>query len=476
MKSKSSSWLKLAGNWIRANALNVWLVAVFICGLTAIFMIPPIYGNDEIVHFPRAYQVSRGTFWTQKFSDHDYGGYVPRELKEFNDGFREQVQNNNPDPNRLKELRQQYSKQKLETPDDTRLSFTSAGPYSPWSYFPAAFGMLIARIADLPIIWYVYLSRLSCFIFWLMLTYGVLRILPTGKLFMASLALLPPAYVQASTIGMDGVVNGVSWLIIALTIAVLARTIKFTKGLFGLMVFLAFFLATTKQGYLLIAAFPLIIPASFYPYSGRKALKVRVGFSLALALITMWYISVTGPIASILHFVQRPGLHVDSLDQIAYILTNPFEVLLTILITPLTVAYAGVYAGLVGVLTNKLLYLPIAVIVLLYVALGVALLNFKRSKLLAKEGYRLEWCSAGVLIGTFILSNLALYIAFTKVGNPVIEGFQGRYLLPLAPLLIALRPELPGPAARFIRTYSAGFIAIVMLAGFASTVLALSRL
>jgi uncharacterized membrane protein len=476
MKSTSGSKFTYARDWLTAHALQVWFVAVLLCGLTTIFLIPPLHGNDEIVHFPRAYQVSRGTFWTEKFSEHDYGGHVPAELKEFNDSFREQVQSKTPDKQRLRELTDQYSRERLSGEDDTRLSFTSAGPYSPWSYFPAAFGMVIARIADLPLIWYVHLSRLSSFIFWLLLTYAALKILPTGKLFMATLALLPTAYVQASTMGMDGVVNGVSWLIIALTIAILARRLALTGRVFLLLAFLALFLATTKQGYLLIAAFPLIIPHKLYAFTSEYVLKARLGLGLALVAVTIWYLSVTAPIAAILHFIQRPGLHVDSLDQIKFIATHPFEVLLTILIRPLTAAFAGVYAGLVGVLTNRLLYLPIAVIVLLYAALLAALLNFKRSKLLGKENYRLEWSSGIVLVGTFIITNLALYIAFTQVGHPVVEGFQGRYLLPLAPLLIALRPELPRPAARYIREYSSGFIGAILATAFVSTILALSSL
>lgn len=476
MKSISNTkWNRVYG-WLMAHALQVWFAAVLVCGLAVIFLIPPLHGNDEIVHFPRAYQVQTGNMWTDRFSDHDYGGYVPRQLKEFNDGFREQVQSKAPDKERMAALTRQYSQERLRGHDDTKLSFTSAGPYSPWSYFPAAFGVLVARLADVPLVWYVYLARLSSFLVWLCLAYAALRIIPTGKLFLATLALLPTAYVQASTMGMDGVVNGVSWLIIALTIAILARTRLLTKNMFILLSVLALFLATTKQGYLLIAAFPLIIPHKMYAFWGKDAVKARAGLGLALLLVTVWYLSVTAPIAAVLHFVQRPGLYVDSLDQLKYIFTHPFEVLFTILVRPLTVAFAGVYAGVVGVLTNRLLYLPIAVIVALYVALVVALLNFKRSKLLAKESYRLEWSSAGVLAGTFILTNLALYVSFTQVGHPVVEGFQGRYLLPLAPLLIGLRPELPLPAARFIRKYSAIFIGTVAGIAFMSTVRVLGSL
>jgi uncharacterized membrane protein len=45
-----------------------------------------------------------------------------------------------------------------------------------------------------------------------------------------------------------------------------------------------------------------------------------------------------------------------------------------------------------------------------------------------------------LLSGALIASYLLLYLQFTPVGNDVVVGFQGRYLIPLLPLMILIFP------------------------------------
>ena len=82
-------------------------------GLLFVFLIPPLHGNDEIVHFPRAFHVAEGNLRVEHLGYYDYGGQVPVQIKQLNDGFREQVQNDNPSPARIAEQKRQYSQERL---------------------------------------------------------------------------------------------------------------------------------------------------------------------------------------------------------------------------------------------------------------------------------------------------------------------------------------------------------------------------
>ncbi len=423
----------------RVSPEKFFLLLAAIAGIIIPFRIHPLFGNDEIVHFPRAYHVQEGHAWTEHLSGYSHGGHLPQQIVDMNDRFREQVQNNNPDKAKINSLTRQYSQERLQDDGRKPIPFTSAGVYSPWAYGPAALGVGVARLLDLPLVWYVYLARISCFLIWVLLVYLAIRIIPVGKYFLVTVALLPTSLVQASTVGMDGIVNGLAWVIVALTLAVFAKKIRLTAKMLGLMAFLSLYLATTKQGYALIAALPLIIPSSLYNFTKRQAHLLRVLFGGLLIIISAWYIAFTESIAGILHFIQRPGLHVDSGDQIKHFLTHPVSVTLAILFAPLSLSYLNVYAGVVGVLTNRMVYLPIVIMVLLYMAWITVLVSMKGDKRLKSYRYRLLAGSLGAFVGTFVLINLALYVSFTKVGNPTIEGVQGRYLLPLAPLLIGMR-------------------------------------
>lgn len=424
-------------NLLHTHSTRFFVLAALVFGIIICFRLPPLFGNDEIVHFPRAYHVQDGHLWAEYLSGFDYGGQLPKQLVTMNHAFREQVQTKG-DASRLSELEKQYRSEKLEGDATEQIAFTSANVYSAWSYAPAAVGVWVADLLHLPLAWYVYLARLSCLAVWLGLVYLAIKYIPAGKYFLIAVALLPTSLVQATTIGMDGLVNGLAWLITALTLAVFAKTLRLTPKIMATFALLSLYLATTKQGYMLIAALPLLIPSHLFETSKKRANIIRIAFAGLLLTVTAAYIARTAPIADTLHFIQRPGLYVDGAAQIKHVLSTPFAILMTIILAPFRLSYGNVYAGVVGVITNKLIYLPVVVICLLYVALLLTFVSQKGNKALSPYRLRLLAGGAGVVAGTFLLINLALYISFTTVGNPHIEGVQGRYLLPLSPLFIFL--------------------------------------
>lgn len=422
---------------IRKYPERLFLVLALLGGVYSVFTVPPLFGSDEIVHFPRAFQISEGTLWTEKLGEYSYGGKVPVQLRDFNDSYREQVQNNQTDFSRVSALNEKYYSEKIERNTSREpLGFTSAGVYSPWSYLPSSIGVWVAKTMNLPLIWYVYLGRMSALLIWVLLTFMAIKLLPGGKLFLVGLGLLPTTITQAANLGMDGLVNGLSWLIIAAVLSVIFTKVRVSKLRVIALLLLSLMLATTKQGYLLIAALPLIIPIKQLPFSRQTGVLLKVVFALVLVVSTVLYLAKTGPIADIMHFVQRPGLYVDSGDQIAYILKNPVTTFLMVLIQPFTPAYAGIYPSLVGILTNKQIIIPTSVIILIYIGLVYSFLSTKASKKPTINCNYLRLISSCVFLATFLFINLALYVSFTQVGLNRIEGVQGRYLLPILPILL----------------------------------------
>jgi hypothetical protein len=84
-----------------------------------------------------------------------------------------------------------------------------------------------------------------------------------------------------------------------------------------------------------------------------------------------------------------------------------------------------------------------------------------------REGPRVQETLLILAIGVACLfaTYLALYLTWTPVGAKRIEGVQGRYLLPLLPLLGLALPRVAVPRATALRV---GCTAIVVLAGLAS--------
>lgn len=414
---------------------NFFVIAAAVFGTIYIFRLAPLHGNDEIVHVPRAYHVQEGNLWTDHLNGYDYGGYVPKQLKEFNDSFREQVQHDNPDPERTDELIERYSSEKIEGDERVPLSFTSAGVYSATAYIPSAAGIFVADTLHLPLIWYVYLGRIFTLITYIVMVYFAIKYLPFGKPFLLVIALLPTAISQAGTIGMDAMVNGSCWLVIALTLAIFERRLKINKKLLAVIAVLAFQVVTNKQSYAPLALLPLIIPARLYPYEYKKVWIWRLVFGGGLLALSAWYIGRTSQIAEVIHHIQRPGLYVDEAAQLHHVFQNALEFIGMIFVQPFTIWAASIFAGMIGVMSNKLVYVPIAVIVLLVLVLVITCFHKERPVIAKQDRLFILGSSVAAFLGSFILINLALYLSFTRVGYDRVEGLQGRYFLPLLPLL-----------------------------------------
>ncbi len=53
----------------------------------------------------------------------------------------------------------------------------------------------------------------------------------------------------------------------------------------------------------------------------------------------------------------------------------------------------------------------------------------------------------GIVLGTVVGAVLALYLFWTPPGAPTVYGFMGRYLYPVAPLLLVVAANPPVPAS-----------------------------
>jgi uncharacterized membrane protein len=420
------------------------VVAALVFGVLYVFRLQPLFGNDEIVHFPRAYYVQEGHAWTEYLGGFDYGGRVPVQLKEFNDGFREQVQNDHPDQQKIADLKARYLQEKITTNARAPLAFSSAGVYSAVAYVPSAVGIAVADSLHLPLVWYVYLARICSLLTYVVLVYFAIKYLPYGKPFLLVIALLPTAVTQAATIGMDGVVNSSSWLVIALSLAIFERRLKITPKLLAILAALCVVIVVTKQAYAPLVLLPLVIPARLYPFRYKKVWLWRAALGGGLLGLSAWYIGKTSAIAEVIHHIQRPGLHVNEAEQLHFVFQHFLQFLGMIFVQPFTIWAASIYAGMVGVMSNRLVYIPIPVIVFLYVLLLVTCFHKERPRLAKRDRLFVLGSSLAAFLGTFILINIGLYLSFTRVGFDHVEGLQGRYFLPLLPLLgVLLHVSMP---------------------------------
>jgi len=139
---------------------------------------------------------------------------------------------------------------------------------------------------------------------------------------------------------------------------------------------------------------------------------------------------------------------------------------------PFTKNYDTVYEGLVGIVTNRLIYLSLPIMGLLYLVLFLSISELHIMPELVRYKKRLWGSVFVVLVGTYLLVSLAFYIGNTQVGASDVFGVYGRYFLPLLPLIIVF-PVLSNIRLKLKPTTVVGSIIVVILLSLTSTLLSI---
>jgi len=415
----------------------IFLLLALIFGTLFIFRLPPLSGTDEFTHFPRVYQISQGTLNEQPIGNHQFGGKLPVNINNMINAYRN-LSRYSPGQGYLdaaKQLDQQYSK--ISNPGKTKVTanFTSTVFYPPWAYIPSLMGLILAKIVRVPLIWYVYLARISTYVVWLILAFLAIKYLPAGKYFMLAVALLPTSVSQAATIGADGLQMALAWLLISLTLAVIAKKLKPNWKMLTLMCLIAVYVAVIKDGYFLIGLVPLIIPTSRFT---RRHVALLWKSTLLILVLTCSVLFTLRTVHAVHGTTLTPtiGMYFNSSQQISYILHHLPLYFLHIIEQPFTKTFDTTYLGIVGILTNRLIYLSILVIGLLYLGLSLGISSAPLIDDLKEYRLRLIIFFSAILLASYGLLASAFYIGNTSVGAQFVNGFYGRYFLPLLPLLL----------------------------------------
>jgi uncharacterized membrane protein len=408
-----------------------------VAGLAFMVLTPPLGGYDESVHFLRAYQVSQGGL-IATHRGHQLGGRVPEQLRAdlsriFTDGLFA--------PHDRTEFRHRLWDRPATGPK-TFVDFASAAVYSPVVYAPAAAAIAIGRLFGVSTLMLVYLGRLAD----LLVTVGFLtlavRLMPTRAWMLATVALLPVTVLQSAMLSADGVTIALALLVLALALDTAATP----RGEVRARRLVEIALATVALGFAkppyILFALAFAIPWRRHGGAVARALVASVGAGLvATAAWGAYASSVYQPPRHSPLYAGRLGrftvfTHVDPQRQERLVLHHPWRFVQTITHT-LSTFWSDMLRETVAQL--PLWRVPVAIVVggVAIVAVGAAAPDVASEPLLGWRSRVLLVALAGV---TFVALMLLAYVGWNAVGSPRIEAFQGRYLLPLVPLLLLALP------------------------------------
>jgi uncharacterized membrane protein len=370
------------------------------------FLTPPFQVPDEVGHYWRANAIAHGELTSTKV-DGRPGALIPTDARDLVATLWMELAGKDLKFDRAKF---QNARQLRPSREEVRVSFPAF--YTAVSYAPQATALFVCRAIGLRPLYAFYVGRVLNAAVGVLLIMLAMRLLPQAAWIFGSIGLTPMVLFLAGSFSADAVTTGLAFC----TTAAALRPIKAAFPI------LAGFLSLAKPGYALIAL--LCAPR-------LRERRERLWIALAFVLVALggWWAAA---IARDAYYPPRPDLVTDARAQSAHVLREPLR-FVQVAVTDYAqhaTQYLDHLVGRLGWLDVGLprIVLVSYVILFLYVALSVSL----------RLGAMERTTIAIVLAVTLLVISLSQYLTWSPIGGSVIEGLQGRHLIPIAPLALLM--------------------------------------
>jgi len=416
--------------------MPIWFaIAAFVIGNGFVFVNPPLKAPDECAHFARAYQLASLQLIPQK-QNNILGGYVPsgipllaiRFAKVSFDGAR---------------VAQMLDARKIpfDEHDIRFIVFPSIARY-PWiPFIPQAVGIAIARPFCSSAIAVMYVAREANLVGYILLASVALRLMPEcrARLALALIALLPMSLFLAASLSADAVTIAMSLIVASALWRLIFLPGRASNGDLALLLISTICLSLTKIAYMPISLLALAIPKNRLGNARRYRTLILMLPVYNCAAIILWMLQFHGMPSVDLNPAVNPAA------QEQYILHHPGAIL-PILLHTMTLHGKEIFSGVVGSFGWNEILMPTVLVVIYAFILFIPVIA---------SGPPLRWPVAIFAISIAAADLLAILIGFyiecRSVAEPAIDGVQGRYLIPLLPMLIFLLGAKPRFAPRLDR-------------------------
>lgn len=402
-----------------------FMIVLLIIGSFIFFKYIPLgNGPDFLMHVFRIYDISQGNFITPHIGDTNIGGnYLPEALTKYAD-----------------------KNVHLFSSPLTEYHFVNTAVYSPFVYFPQILGMKVALLFTDHVRTCLQFSRGFAALTNLFLNILALRIIPSKFKSILFIALMFPMALQLSTtISPDGFTISIVFLFIALILNIVENNV-ITKKHIILISILCIFIAMNKLVYLIIIGLIYLIQDECYRNNKEKILLKYILPFLSCIFNLVWLFIAR----SYLNVATNPG--VDSRLQLFYILEHPieyFQILWSTFMLNIynyTLQMIGGSLGALNIPVQPIVYLGFIAIICLHIAILNP--NFSQGK---------NIIIASIIFIVIGLISTSLYIQWTPYKNSLINGIQGRYFIPIFPLVLIFISNLIHKGKIELNTFFASF-------------------
>jgi uncharacterized membrane protein len=418
--------------FIRPEFLFATIALIF--GSLIVFINPPFHSNDEDRHFLKAYIISTGRILPEKRGN-DLGGYLPVNIYSVTQAFQGV---NYEGGDRISRNLIDLKKDILI--DEGRQDFYHdyMWPYSPVPYSAHILGIETAKIISPKPISLLYFGRFAGLLAYIIIGFFAIKYIPFLKNATMAFALTPMVLYQASSITYDMLINAVSFLLLAMFMNFAFLKSKLTTKDILILMAICLLHRFAKDGYIFLPLLILLIPVEKFG-EGKKGWFVFLG--LLVFMVLLFFVSKLtwgNMIRSLdIDFASLPKMKKDFLQNSSLNLKFMSEqplLAVSNLFTSIMHFKNEWIGGIIGRFGYSYTLFPDIVIVLhsIFLIIVFSIDSLKEFTISLKQRF--------VFIGVGLISMLAVITALyldSPIGATLVFGFQGRYLIPAVPILLA---------------------------------------
>lgn len=461
------NWEFFDGVFSGSKLPGLYFGIIMCLGILYMLVLAPLSAPDEVSHYISAYELSN-RFLGLPGADEDGYIYIREEddwIEDVNQEFRnwkeeqkDAVENTADDAKEDQKgtpvilgqtLKEETYKAihdggavKKETVHDEssekmsglRVSRQPSVRTTPLAYVPQALGFTLARVLGLNSIALLYLGRFFNLLLFAAVGTLTIKRLSFGKNAFFGVSILPMSLHLAASLSYDVVILAGSGLFAAVCLDLAYKAEKISVKDVVLLACIMAVMGPCKMVYGAIAGFCLLIPVKKFGNWKKwtiSAVAVLGSFLAAMDVVNLRTVAM---------YTQESDSYVAWAEEAGYsfaeLIHQPVHVLQLFYNT---VAWQGesLYSGMLGeALGNRdaVLNTPYLVILLLTVCLILLALKKPGEEIVIKIKARLWiWFICLVIFGALMFSML---LAWTPKSSNMVQGVQGRYMLPLLPIFL----------------------------------------
>ncbi|MEO5356698.1 MAG: DUF2142 domain-containing protein [Nitrospirae bacterium YQR-1] len=407
----------------------------FFAGLLMLFITPPFQTPDEYNHFYRTYQISEGG-WIAEKKEGKVGGFLPQALLVTAQTVSKNIPFHVENHQKVEDI---FAVASLPLNKHIRvfIEFYNTARYSPLPYLPQALGVALGGLFHPSPIKLFYLGRMFNLFFWLALCYLSIKTVPVFKWVFTLLALTPISLFIGASLSPDAFTNGISFLFISTVIRfAYGDDVKSGSAYIAVIFIISVILSLSKQGYFFLFFLFFLIPVNKIALRGNTVLKYSITFLclIALAVISSaaWHFLIRD--FAMATITSDGGYDVSlAKAKIFFVLHSPLQYLKMLGLT-YSSCFNGYMIQLIGKLGWTDTYLPKLLIYSYYLTLILtALTEQTHNNIKINAAHKTLMGMISIL--TIVLITTLMFITWTPPEEKIIYDIQGRYFIPLTPLI-----------------------------------------